>query len=36
MPLENGRKWLHGDFRDVAYFYNFMLYDDIVSKGGLK
>jgi hypothetical protein len=28
--------WLHGDFRDVAYFYNYNLYDDIVSKGGLK
>jgi hypothetical protein len=29
-------RWLHGDFRDVAYFYNYKLYDDIVSKGGLK
>jgi len=28
--------WLHGDFRDVAYFYNYPLYDDIVAKGGLK
>ena len=28
--------WLHGDFRDVAYFYNFSLYNDIVNKGGLK
>lgn len=28
--------WLHGDFRDVAYFYNYPLYDDIVAKGNLK
>lgn len=32
---ESGR-WLHGDYRDVAYIYNFLLYDDIVYKGGFK
>jgi hypothetical protein len=29
-------RWLHGDFRDVAYFYNYKLYDDLVAKGNLK
>ena len=30
----NNPNWLHSDFRDVAYFYNWKLYDDIC--GGLK
>ncbi|NLB66242.1 MAG: hypothetical protein GX803_07235 [Lentisphaerae bacterium] len=32
---ESGR-WLHGDYRDVAYLYNYLLYDDIVYKGEFK
>lgn len=28
--------WLHGDFRDVAYFYNYKLYGDVVVKGALQ
>jgi hypothetical protein len=24
-------RWLHGDFRDVAYFYNYKLFDDMVG-----
>ena len=28
-------RWLHGDFRDVAYIYLSGLYHDMVSKGGL-
>ena len=30
----NNPNWLHSDFRDFAYFYNWKLYDDIC--GGLK
>jgi len=31
-------RWLHGDFRGVAYFFNFKLYDDICSpnRGGFQ
>jgi len=31
-----GERWKHGDWKDVAYFYNFKVYEDIVTKGGLK
>lgn len=35
---EKGRRWLHGDFRDVANIYNYKLFDDICSpaRGGLQ
>jgi hypothetical protein len=26
----------HNDMRKMAFFYNFKLYEDVVSKGGLK
>jgi hypothetical protein len=29
-------RWLHGDYQSVAYFFNYMLYKDIVMKGELK
>ncbi len=29
-------RWLHSDMKDVAYFYNYMLYQFIVEQGGLK
>ena len=29
-------RWLHSDFRNMGYFYAFGMYDDIVTKGGLK
>jgi hypothetical protein len=29
-------KWLHGDFRDVAYFFVHPLYNDICTRGGLR
>lgn len=28
--------WLHSDMKDMAYFYVFKLYDELVQKGGLK
>jgi hypothetical protein len=28
--------WLHGDLKDMAYFYNFKVFEDIVTKGELK
>ena len=31
-----GKRWLHGDLKDVAFFYNFNLFKDIVGKGSLK
>jgi len=31
-----GTSWLHGDLKDMAYFYNFRVYQDVVEKGGLK
>jgi hypothetical protein len=37
-PLDaNGDgRWLHGDFRDVAYFFNYPLYEDMVARGGFN
>ena len=36
-PFVNGqRPWKHSDMKDMAYFYVFRLYDDLVLKGGLK
>ncbi|MDD4018216.1 MAG: hypothetical protein PHV28_09745 [Kiritimatiellae bacterium] len=29
-------RWLHGDLKDMALFYNFKLFEDIVIKGDLK
>jgi hypothetical protein len=34
--IDTRNRWLHGDFRDVGYFFNHALYADIVQKGGLK
>ncbi len=31
-----GTRWLHNDIKNVAYFYNFCLFDDFVQKGSLK
>jgi hypothetical protein len=28
--------WLHSDMKDMAYFFVFLLYDDLINKGGLK
>ncbi len=28
--------WLHGDFRDVGYFFVYRLYDDICTRGVLR
>lgn len=35
---DKGIRWLHGDYRDVAYYFVFPLYDDICSpaRGGLQ
>jgi len=30
------QRWLHGDLKAMAFFYNFKLYEDVVSKGDLK
>ncbi len=34
-PRSNN-SWRHSDFKDVAYPFNFKLFDDIVTNGGLK
>jgi len=31
-----GTAWLHSDMRDMAYFYVYKLYEQLVQKGGLK
>lgn len=31
-----GSQWLHSDMKDMAYFYVYKLYDELVRKGGLK
>jgi alpha-beta hydrolase superfamily lysophospholipase len=31
-----GQSWLHGDLKDVAYFYMKSLFDEVVQKGELK
>ena len=28
-------RWLHGDMKDVAYYFNFKLYKHIIENGGL-
>ncbi|MDD2230689.1 MAG: hypothetical protein PHY48_14985 [Candidatus Cloacimonetes bacterium] len=28
--------WKHGDWKAAAFFYNFKVYEDIITKGGLK
>jgi hypothetical protein len=30
------RQWLHNDMKDVAYFFTYPLFDEIVTDGGLK
>lgn len=30
------KRWLHGDLKDMAFFYNFKLFEHVVDKGGLK
>jgi len=29
-------RWLHSDIKNIVYFYNFTVFEDIVEKGGLK
>ena len=29
-------RWLHSDMKDVAFYYNFKLYELIIDRGGLK
>ena len=29
-------RWCHSDMKDVAYFYNFKLYETIVERGALQ
>ena len=31
-----GNAWFHSDMKDMAYFYVYKLYDEIVEKGGFK
>ena len=31
-----GQDWMHNDIRNVAYFYNYKLFDNIVENGDLK
>ncbi len=31
-----GQRWKHGDWKDVAYYYNFKLFEEFVTKGELK
>ena len=31
-----GTRWLHSDMKDVAFWYNYRLYDKFIEAGGLK
>jgi hypothetical protein len=31
-----GTRWLHSDFKNIAYFYNYKLFRKIVEDGDLK
>lgn len=37
---DKGLRWLHGDYCDIANYFNYQLYDDICSpapaRGGLQ
>ena len=36
-PAEKGEyPWKHSDMKDVAYFYVYKLYEDLIQKGKLK
>lgn len=34
--LRIGHSWLHSDMKDMAYFYVYKLYEQIIEKGHLK
>ena len=34
MPIK--KHWIHGNLREMAYFYNFKVFEDVVAKGGLS
>jgi hypothetical protein len=38
LPTEEpyGQRWKHSDLKDVAFFFNYNLFNDVVTKGGLK
>ena len=29
-------QWLHSDMKDVAYYFNYVFYDKVIEKGGLR
>jgi hypothetical protein len=31
-----GQRWLHGDMKDMAYFYTHLLFEKLVDEGELK
>jgi len=31
-----GTRWLHNDLKNVAYLYNYSLFEKLVDVGGLK
>jgi hypothetical protein len=31
-----GQAWLHSDIKDVAYYYNWKVFDDISVRGEMK
>lgn len=35
-PDPDGQKWLHCDMKDVAYLYNYRLFDKMIQEGNLQ
>jgi len=31
-----GTRWLHGDLKNMAFYYNFKLFENVTMKGNLK
>lgn len=36
LPEHNQMPWLHSDMKDMAYYYVFDLYDDLLQRGGMR
>lgn len=35
-PVRNQTPWLHSDMKDMAFFYVYKLYEQLIQKGNLK
>lgn len=36
LPVKNQTPWLHSDMKDMAFFYVYKLYEQLIQKGNLR